>query len=404
MINIAGTRPIDDPAYRYQMPRLQTKIEGRGNGIKTVVVNMNEIAQALHRDPAEVTKFFGCELGAQTTYSVDTAKSVVNGAHQAGDMQNHLGRYIEAFVLCSACRLPETQYKMKSGTIYQKCAACGAKEPVDMSHRLTTFITNAYKKAKKEKSGSSSDKKSRREKKKSGESKDESPKEKKSKKKKDGEKKSKKKKSSDGGSDAGETKEEVGDEYDEDDDDLEEDFDDLEIDDRSALDGAIDRFRAFLGATANCTVAEMADEIATLQTFSALRPGDRVLIYVGATFDENAAQSSAVEKHKQALATLSNNDPRQLIAAMEWFCGVRFPSLLRWFPAFLKHLYDEDLVEEEHFLAWDEEGTENEYSSPSLDADTLAELHAAAEPFLTWLREAEEDGDDDDDEEDDEED
>jgi translation initiation factor 5 len=241
MINIAGTRPIDDPAYRYQMPRLQTKIEGRGNGIKTVVVNMNEVAQALHRDPAEVTKFFGTELGAQTTYNVETAKSVVNGAHQVGDMQNHLSRYIEAFVLCSACRLPETQYKMKSDTIYQKCAACGAKEPVDMSHKLVTFITNSYKKAKKEKErekGSSSDKKSKKDKKsKSGESKEET-KERKSKKKKDGEKKSKKKRGSEEGSDNGENKEEVGEEdglEDEEDDELAEDMDELEIDDRSAL-------------------------------------------------------------------------------------------------------------------------------------------------------------------------
>lgn len=242
MINIAGTRPIDDPAYRYQMPRLQTKIEGRGNGIKTVVVNMNEVAQALHRDPAEVTKFFGTELGAQTTYNAETAKSVVNGAHQVGDMQNHLSRYIEAFVLCNACRLPETQYKMKSGIIHQKCAACGTSEPVDMSHKLVTFITNAYKKAKKEKEkekGSSSDKKSKKEKKsKSGESKEEG-KEKKSKKsKKDGEKKSKKKKDSEEGSDNGETKEEVGEEdglEDEEDDELAEDMEELEIDDRSAL-------------------------------------------------------------------------------------------------------------------------------------------------------------------------
>jgi translation initiation factor 5 len=31
------------------MPLLQTKIEGRGNGIKTVVPNMEDIARALNR-------------------------------------------------------------------------------------------------------------------------------------------------------------------------------------------------------------------------------------------------------------------------------------------------------------------------------------------------------------------
>jgi hypothetical protein len=33
------------------MPVLQTKIEGRGNGIKTVIPNMEDVARALARPP-----------------------------------------------------------------------------------------------------------------------------------------------------------------------------------------------------------------------------------------------------------------------------------------------------------------------------------------------------------------
>ena len=33
------------------MPVLLTKIEGRGNGIKTVVPNMEDVARALNRPP-----------------------------------------------------------------------------------------------------------------------------------------------------------------------------------------------------------------------------------------------------------------------------------------------------------------------------------------------------------------
>ena len=52
------------------MPRVQAKVEGKGNGIKTVLVNMVDVARSLARPPTYVTKFFGCELGAQTNADV----------------------------------------------------------------------------------------------------------------------------------------------------------------------------------------------------------------------------------------------------------------------------------------------------------------------------------------------
>ncbi|KAJ2993093.1 hypothetical protein NUW54_g7782 [Trametes sanguinea] len=55
-------RDVDDKFYRYRMPLLMTKIEGKGNGIKTVIPNMSDVARALSRPPTYPTKFFGCEL------------------------------------------------------------------------------------------------------------------------------------------------------------------------------------------------------------------------------------------------------------------------------------------------------------------------------------------------------
>ena len=52
------------------MPRMQAKVEGKGNGIKTVLVNMVDVARSLERPPTYVTKYFGCELGAQTQFDV----------------------------------------------------------------------------------------------------------------------------------------------------------------------------------------------------------------------------------------------------------------------------------------------------------------------------------------------
>ena len=50
------------------MPRLILKIEGKGNGIKTNIMNLNEAAKALRVPTDYPLKFMGHELGSQTTY------------------------------------------------------------------------------------------------------------------------------------------------------------------------------------------------------------------------------------------------------------------------------------------------------------------------------------------------
>lgn len=55
MAQVNIRRDVTDPFYRYKMERLQSKIEGKGNGIKTVIVNLSNVADQLAR-PAS------CEL------------------------------------------------------------------------------------------------------------------------------------------------------------------------------------------------------------------------------------------------------------------------------------------------------------------------------------------------------
>ena len=104
-INISGLTPVDDPEYRYKMPAVFGKIEGSGNGIKTAIPNISDVALSLHRAPGEVNKFFGCELGAQTTYNENTDRAIVNGAHTDDTLQKLMHRYIEGFVICPTCGL-----------------------------------------------------------------------------------------------------------------------------------------------------------------------------------------------------------------------------------------------------------------------------------------------------------
>lgn len=151
-------RDVDDKFYRYRMPLLLTKIEGKGNGIKTVVPNMADVARALSRPPTYPTKFFGCELGAQTSSDDKNERYIVNGAHDASRLRELLDVFIDKFVLCRSCKNPETDLIIiKSGRnedIVRDCKACGERTGVDMKHKLVTFILkNPPKNPKKSKKG-----------------------------------------------------------------------------------------------------------------------------------------------------------------------------------------------------------------------------------------------------------
>ena len=98
VINISGLTPVDDPEYRYKMTTVVGKVEGRGNGIKTVIANVTDVALGLHRDPGEVNKFFGCELGAQTTW---------NGGEEVARMERQEGARSEA---TKCIKTPQTRF------------------------------------------------------------------------------------------------------------------------------------------------------------------------------------------------------------------------------------------------------------------------------------------------------
>uniref|UniRef100_A0A2M4BM37 Eukaryotic translation initiation factor 5 n=1 Tax=Anopheles marajoara TaxID=58244 RepID=A0A2M4BM37_9DIPT len=142
MATVNVNRNVTDIFYRYKMPRINAKVEGKGNGIKTVIVNMAEVARAIGRPATYPTKYFGCELGAQTQFDYKNERFIVNGSHDATKLQDLLDGFIRKFVLCPECDNPETDLivSSKKGTISQGCKACGFHGPLEVNHKVNTFI------------------------------------------------------------------------------------------------------------------------------------------------------------------------------------------------------------------------------------------------------------------------
>ncbi|CCW67629.1 unnamed protein product [Phytomonas sp. Hart1] len=140
----------DDIYYRYKMPAVITKVEGSGNGIKTVIPNIHDICLAMNRPEKVLMKFLQFELGAQLYVSEKDDKYLLMGSHSAERMQGQIDNFIRKLVLCKGCGNPETSVGLEgshkdASDISMVCGACG-KRSVMEPHRVLTVMKQHYKK------------------------------------------------------------------------------------------------------------------------------------------------------------------------------------------------------------------------------------------------------------------
>ena len=127
-----------DTSFRYKMPAMLIKTEGRGNGIKTVILNLRTIAKSLNVDPSYPLKFIGIELGTQTKW--DLSRALLNGSHSLSTLSLQLDHFIQQFVLCSNCRLPELIWKIGKSSLKTNCSACGHASVLKEPHKMISYI------------------------------------------------------------------------------------------------------------------------------------------------------------------------------------------------------------------------------------------------------------------------
>ncbi|GJN00678.1 hypothetical protein PR202_ga17874 [Eleusine coracana subsp. coracana] len=406
-----GASNRDDAFYRYKMPRMITKIEGRGNGIKTNIVNMVDIAKALARPASYTTKYFGCELGAQSKFDEKTGTSLVNGAHDTAKLAGLLEVFIKKYVQCYGCGNPETEILIsKTQMISLKCAACGFVSDVDMRDKLTTFILKNPPEQKKGGKDKKAMRRAEKERLKEGEAADEEMK----KLKKDAKKKgvsskeatakgSKKKAAgSDEDNSTSPTRSRDGDNAAADDDD----DDDVEWQTDTSLEAAKQRMAEQLSAaTAEMEVPEETkptpygeliqdikaslgsaatpSQLKSVLSSSTLPPQDKMNALFEALFDGvGKGFTKEVMKNKKYLAAAVPDEESQtfLVRAIEEFGGKCSAEALKEVPVVLKALYDGDVLEEETIVEW--------YDA-AVAAGRDSQVLKNAKPFVEWLQSAE---------------
>lgn len=81
---------------------------------------------------------------------------------------------------------------------------------------------------------------------------------------------------------------------------------------------------------------------------------------------------------------------KALLGGIEHVISLHQAALLPKVPHILKALYDYDLIEEEILIEWS-----SRPSGKRISKELSAEILAKAQPFITWLKEAEEESDED---------
>ncbi|POV97086.1 hypothetical protein PSHT_10073 [Puccinia striiformis] len=428
IVNI-GKDARGDMFHRYKMPVLQVKVEGKGNGIKTVIPNMSDIARSLARPPTckiksatishiymlqegklknrvinfwrvtDTTKFFGCELGAQTTFDEKYDRYIINGAHQADRLRELLDVFIDKFVLCSNCKNPETELLIvgKEELIWRDCKACGHRGVVDNRHKLCTFILKNPPESSK--------------------------------------KKSKKDKKANKGTEAGGAAGEGAGSSDEghnSQDELTKRIEGEAVDEKTAEATSTLKDEDWSADTSAAAVqARMKSLEAGIQNGLALdddddeNPGgpygifsDWILAHRDQASDpeillkakelgiekkhktvqilaQNLFTANAVKevsKHHALFAKMVNNSEKHqkaLLGGIEQLCGEAYPSLVPLgVPKIIMEFYQADILEEEIIKQW---GTH--VSKKYVDKDVSKKVRRACEPLLKWLDEAEDEDD-----------
>ncbi|XP_063701530.1 eukaryotic translation initiation factor 5 [Culicoides brevitarsis] len=389
-------RNVTDVFYRYKMPKINAKVEGKGNGIKTVIVNMIDVAKAIGRPATYPTKYFGCELGAQTQFDYKNERFIVNGSHDASKLQDLLDGFIRKFVLCPECDNPETELLVssKKGTISQGCKACGFHGPLEVNHKVNTFIIKNPPNINPANQGASltESKRSKRSKK---------------------------------TGDNGETteadtkhedfsevvKSEYNDVHEDEDDDAEWTVDVSEAAVRS-------RLQDLTEGAKNMTISEDVDksekerldifyeelkkrrdagELDNVQvhkelTIEAARldvQQKATLVLAELLFDANILQQ--VKKYRNLLLRFTHNDlkaQKYLIGGLEQIIALHNEKLMNNVATILKLFYDNDILEEKAILEW-----ASKISKKYVSKEVATTIHEKAKPFIQWLQTAEEEED-----------
>lgn len=129
MINVNNS---DDLFYRYKMEKVNITNKGFGNGLFTIINNLESIAKSINTPVEILYKYIANDLGS----NYNEKKKSMNGNHTHEKIQESIYKYINDFVICNKCGIPEVNYFLEKKSIEAKCSACGTLNEIKNNNKI----------------------------------------------------------------------------------------------------------------------------------------------------------------------------------------------------------------------------------------------------------------------------
>ncbi len=109
----------------FVIPEVDSLIQGN----KTIIKNIEQIADKARREKSEIAKYLTKELAAPV--NINNQSLDIGTKISQASLNAKIKRYFEVYVICKECHKPDTHIEGKErGYVNIRCEACGAKYTV----------------------------------------------------------------------------------------------------------------------------------------------------------------------------------------------------------------------------------------------------------------------------------
>lgn len=134
---IRGKTEINDPSYRYKMHKINFQKENT----RTCITNLDTITTDIKIPDSNMIITFLKKKLSISVIKDKIGRDIITNDVDTKNIQNALYEFIEYFVLCKRCRLPELDYVYEKN-LCVRCRGCGHVDSIDSDRYTESIIKN----------------------------------------------------------------------------------------------------------------------------------------------------------------------------------------------------------------------------------------------------------------------